>query len=151
MDSLYQIGEEIKACQRCELRMNATQPVPGIGDIGSKYFLIGEAPGKNEDEVGVPFVGLAGKRLDKLLTLAGISLNECYLSNVCRCRPLANRAPKKKEIKACVPFLWKEIRLVKPQYIVTLGSVPLSLFCPYRIRQVHGTLLTIEVPDDDNF
>ena len=118
-DSLDQIAKEVLQCQACELRMNATRPVPGFGDIGAKYFLIGEAPGQQEDEQGVPFVGQAGRRLDKLLALGKISLNDCYLSNVCRCRPLENRTPKKKEIRACVGFLWRENKLIKPQYIIT--------------------------------
>ena len=149
-DSLEQVGKDIIACQRCELRQNATQGVLGYGSVGAKYLLIGEAPGREEDEQGVPFVGQAGRQLDKLLVLAGIDTNDCFLSNVCRCRLPANRNLRKKEIKACVPFLWREIRLVKPQYLITLGSVPLSLFCDYGIRQCHGTQMSVEVPDGDN-
>lgn len=148
MNNLDQLAQDILSCQRCELRQNATHPVPGFGSIGAKYFLLGEAPGANEDEQGIPFVGQAGRRLDKLLNLAGININDCYLSNVCRCRPPRNRDPRKKEIKACVEFLWREIRLVKPQYLITLGSTPLGLFCPYGIRQTHGTQMEVEIPDD---
>lgn len=147
MDSLDQLAQEITQCQRCELRMGSTQPVPGFGSVGAKYFLLGEAPGKVEDEAGVPFVGSAGRRLDKLLELANIDINDCYLSNVIRCRPPSNRDPRKKEIKACVEFLWREIRLVKPEYLITLGSVPLSLFCNYGVRQCHGCMMEVEIPD----
>uniref|UniRef100_A0A6M3IRM8 Type-4 uracil-DNA glycosylase n=1 Tax=viral metagenome TaxID=1070528 RepID=A0A6M3IRM8_9ZZZZ len=148
MDSLETIAQELKLCQRCELRMSCTQPVPGIGEVGSKYFLIGEAPGAEEDEVGIPFVGSSGRRLDKLLALAQIDPNDCYLSNVCRCRPPKNRNPRKKEITACVPFLWREIRLVKPEYIITLGSTPLGLFTQSGgVSQYHGTLMEVEIPD----
>ena len=150
-DSLDQLAKETKLCQRCELRQNATCPVPGHGSVGAKYFLLGEAPGASEDEVGIPFVGQAGRRLDKLLGLAGIDINDCYLSNVCRCRPPSNRDPRKKEIRACVEFLWREIRLVKPQYLITLGSVPLSLFCPYGIRQCHGCMMEVEIPEPPVF
>lgn len=146
-DTLDQITSDIAQCQRCELRMGATCPVPGIGETGAKYFLIGEAPGREEDEEGIPFIGSAGRKLDKLLALANIDHNDCYFSNVIRCRPPANRDPKKKEIKACVEFLWREIRLVKPEYVITLGSTPLSLFCPYGVRQMHGTVLNQDVPD----
>ena len=146
-DTLKNIAEEIRKCQRCELRVNATNPVPGWGNLGAKYFLIGEGPGQNEDEAGVPFVGSAGRRLDKLLALAGIDINDCFLSNVCRCRPPRNRDPKKKEIAACVEFLWREIKLVKPMYVITLGSTPLSLFCPYGVRTMHGCMLEVEMPD----
>ena len=148
MDSLERIDEDVKKCQRCELRQTATSPVPGFGQANAKYFLLGEAPGKDEDAQGVPFVGAAGRRLDQLLALAKIDINDCYLSNVIRCRPPKNRDPRKKEIKACVEFLWREIRLVKPEFLITLGSVPLSLFCPYGIRQLHGCQLEVEVPDE---
>ena len=144
---LDNIAKEIKACKRCELRRGATLPVPGWGNVGSKYFLLGEAPGREEDEQNLPFVGSAGRRLDKLLALAGIGNNDCYLSNVCRCRPPANRDPRKKEIKACVEFLWREIRVVEPTYLITLGSVPLSLFCPSGVRQMHGTMFEWELED----
>lgn len=147
MDSLETLYAGIKACQKCELRQTATQPVCGIGDIGSKYMLIGEAPGREEDKVGVPFVGAAGKKLDKLVSLAGIDLNTCYLSNVCRCRPPDNRTPRKKEIAACKEFLLREIRLVKPEYIITLGATPLSLFTEHGVSSMHGTLLDVEIPD----
>ena len=145
MDNLTQITKAILQCQRCELRMTATRPVPGHGDLGAKYFLLGEAPGREEDSEGVPFVGQAGRRLDKLLELAGININDCYLSNVCRCRPPSNRTPRKKEIRACVDFLWQEIKLVQPQVIITLGSTPLSLFCPHGVTQVHGTMMDIDL------
>ena len=146
-DSLNKIAEDIKNCQRCELRMNCTQPLPGLGNIGAKYFLIGEAGGRDEDEQGIPFVGAAGRRLDKLLALAQIDPNDCYFSNVCRCRPPQNRDPKKKEIKSCVDFLWREIRLVKPEVLITLGSTPLGLFVPHGIMQCHGSFMEVEVPD----
>src|SRR3972149_3566917 len=106
MDNLEKIAEDVKKCTRCELRQTCTQPVPGFGDIGAKYFLIGEACGKEEDEQGIPFVGAAGRKLDQLLKLAQIDPNDVYISNVCRCRPPANRTPKKKEVGFCAPFLW---------------------------------------------
>jgi len=142
MDNLETITKEIRQCQCCELRMNATRPVPGHGEVGAKYMIIGEAPGKEEDIAGVPFIGSSGRRLDKLLALAGIDINECFLSNVCRCRPYSNRTPKKKEIKACVDFLWREIELVKPETIVTLGATPLSLFTKSGgVSTLHGTVV----------
>jgi len=127
--------------------MTATRPVPGHGIAGVKYFLIGEAPGRDEDAAGIPFVGSAGRRLDKLLELAGIDINDCYLSNVCRCRPPQNRTPRKKEIRECVDFLWREIKLVKPEYVITLGSTPLSLFSEHGVTQMHGTMFEWEMED----
>ena len=154
MDSLSQIAKDTVQCQRCELRLSATRPVTGSGEVGAKYFLIGEAPGAEEDKEGVPFVGASGRRLDKLLVLAHIDLNDCYLSNVCRCLPPTvsgqRKTPKKKEIKACVDFLWREIRLVKPQYIITLGSTPLGLFCSNGVTQMHGTSFEYELEERIN-
>jgi len=147
-DSLDQIAKEILQCQGCELRRFATKPVPGWGNVGAKYFLLGEAPGHEEDEQNIPFVGAAGRRLDKLLALAGININDCYLSNVCRCRPPKNRTPRKKEIAICVDFLWRELRLVKPSYVITLGATPLSLFTKSGgVSQLHGTLFETEILD----
>ena len=149
MNGLDQIAEDIKRCQRCELRMTATRPVPGFGSPNAKYFLLGEAPGKDEDAQGVPFVGAAGRRLDQLLALAKIDINDCYLSNVIRCRPPKNRDPRKKEIKACVEFLWREIKLVKPQYVITLGATPLGLFTQSGgVSQLHGTMFEWELLDE---
>lgn len=146
MMNLEELYDQIKACSRCELRMNATCPVPGIGNIGAKYMLIGEAPGSNEDKEGIPFIGMAGKRLNQLLELAGIDINECYLTNVCKCRPPNNNTPRKALINACKPWLYKEIQLVKPQTIITLGATPLSLFSKNGVSQMHGTKLEVDLP-----
>ena len=140
------LADEIRNCQRCPLRMGATQPVPGLGPDKVKYVLIGEAPGREEDENGIPFCGLSGKRLDKLVHLAGLDINEVYLTNVCRCRPPDNRTPKKKEIAACVPFLYRELHLLCPEYIITLGRTPLELFSTSGVSSMHGTLIDVEVP-----
>lgn len=148
MNNLEQLYAQIKACTKCELRQNSTAPVPGFGGIGSPYMLIGEAPGREEDLAGVPFVGLSGKRLNQLIELAGININDCYITNVCRCRPPKNRYPKKREVKACIPFLWREIELVKPQTIIVLGALPLSLFHTQGVRAMHGTQFEWEMPNE---
>lgn len=127
--------------------MTATQPVPGFGPDSSMVLLIGEAPGREEDEAGVPFVGRAGQRLDRLMKLGGLDMNEIYLSNVCRCRPPANRTPKKKEIQACKKFLLREIELLKPKKVITLGSTPLGIFSESGIMGMHGTGFEAEVGD----
>jgi len=147
MDSLEKINQDMSICQRCELRAGATAPVPAMGRLGSKYFLIGEAPGNFEDRQGMPFVGAAGKKLDTLIKLAKIDMNDIFLTNVCRCRPPENRTPTRKEILACQPFLWRELLLVKPEYIITLGATPLALFCSYGVNQTHGSQLDIYFPD----
>ena len=146
---LEQLAEQIKQCTRCELRAGCTKPVPGFGNAGSKYFLIGEAPGRDEDREGVPFIGMAGRRLNELLALAGIDINDCYFTNVCKCRPPHNKTPRKAFIKACQPWLMEEIRLVKPKQIITLGATPLSLFSPNGVSQMHGTQFTVDLPIEE--
>jgi DNA polymerase len=147
MDSLETIAQEIALCQRCALREHCTQPVPGIGNLHAKYVLIGEAPGREEDEAGIPFVGMSGRRLDKLIELANIDPNECYLTNVCRCRPPENRTPKKKEVRECQKFLWAELKIIKPKIVIPLGSTALALFSEYGITQMHGTEFEYEFAD----
>ena len=126
MDKLDDLAERVRACEKCPLREEARQPVPGIGSETPKFFIIGEAPGREEDKAGIPFVGTSGKRLNKLLALAHIDLNDCYVTNVCKCRPPSNRQPKKSERLTCYPWLKEELRLLKPKTIITLGAMPLS-------------------------
>lgn len=147
LNSLEDIAQRIAACSKCALREGATQPVPGIGDIGAKYFLLGEGPGQEEDKRGIPFIGAAGKKLNELMALGGISPNDCYFSNTVRCRPPKNRDPKKKELKCCAEYLFAEIRLVKPQYLIALGRVPLSLFTDEGVSKLHGTMFEYELED----
>jgi uracil-DNA glycosylase family 4 len=136
---LEQLSSNIQACRSCELAMTAGNHVPGLGDIGAKYFILGKSPSKAEEEAGMPFIGYAGKKLNELIKLAGISLNDVYFSNVLRCRLLEGRNPKKKELAACVEHLWQELELVQPEYIITTGAVPLSLFTDEGIDKLHGT------------
>lgn len=142
--TLEELNQQILQCSRCPLRMEATQPVCGSGEVGARYLILGEAPGKHEDAAGIPFVGLAGKRLDKLIGQAGIDINDCYLTNVCKCRPPANRTPKKSERLSCYPWLAQELAILKPEVIITLGATPLSLFTDQGVRHMHGTMFTAE-------
>jgi len=143
--TLRELAKEVEQCQKCPLRAEATQPVPGLGVEGAKYMVIGEAPGRDEDRCGVPFVGAAGKRLNKLFAVGGININDCYITNVCKCRPPKNRTPRKGERLSCYPYLAKEIELVNPQYIIALGATPLGLFTENGIRQMHGCMIDIEL------
>ena len=153
MSPLDSLVERIESCSRCPLRENATQPVPGIYLPHCKYFLIGEAPGSVEDKFGCCFIGPSGKKLDQLLAVAGIDPNQCSFDNTVKCRlPFTGtgrgkkaRNPRKTEIRACVPFLWEAIKLCEPEFLVTLGSVPLSLFSEYGVRQLHGTMLEVDL------
>lgn len=153
MKELDELTQQILNCSRCPLREDATAPVPGLYIPNSKYFLLGQCPGKSEDKYGAPFIGQSGKRLNKLLEVAGIDINQCSLDNVVKCHPpratgqKKDRDPRKAEIKACLYWLHRAIALVKPEYIITLGAIPLKLFCPYGIRAVHGTSFVIDLPD----
>ncbi len=143
--NLKDIEEQIRACNKCPLREGATQPVPGLGDIGAKFFIIGEAPGREEDKAGMPFVGSAGRRLNQLIEKAGIDINDCYITNVCKCRPPQNRTPKKAEVRACVPLLIDEIRAVQSSQIICLGTTPITLFSDNPVSQMHGTVFDFDL------
>lgn len=114
---------EIRSCTLCRLHETRKNPVPGEGPIPSRVMLVGEAPGRREDEAGRPFVGQAGKLLDRLLGLAGLSREQVYITNVVKCRPPGNRDPKQDEIDACSPYLVRQVGLVEPEIIVTLGRI----------------------------
>ncbi len=122
------LREEIQACKACGLcKTMPFKPVPGIGPLNAKIMLIGEAPGEDESIIEEPFVGQAGKMLDRLLFEAGLNRKEIYIANLVNCRPIdgkKNRAPTVKEIKACKHWLIKQIELVKPKVIFTLGRLP---------------------------
>jgi len=112
---------EIKACTRCPLHATRKNPVPGEGSLDAELMLIGEAPGRWEDEKGRPFVGAAGKLLNKLLGVAGFRREEVYIANVLKCRPPGNRDPRPEEVSACTPFLDRQIEIIGPKVIATLG------------------------------
>jgi len=121
-DSLEKIKDEVLNCKRCPLYKIRKNPVVGEGSIQAKIMFIGEAPGKNEDEKGVPFCGKAGKILDELLDMIGIERREIYITNILKCRPPNNRDPEEEEIISCTPFLDRQIRLIDPEIICCLGN-----------------------------
>lgn len=118
--------EEIEAvlgdCERCPLGQTRANIVFGVGNPNARVMFIGEAPGRNEDLQGEPFVGAAGHNLDNLLSLAGLRREDVYIANVLKCRPPSNRNPKPEEIVACSPFLREQIRSIWPDVIVCLGN-----------------------------
>jgi DNA polymerase len=116
------LRELIGDCQRCPLAPTRTTLVFGVGDPHARVMLVGEAPGRNEDLKGEPFVGAAGQLLDELLAHAGLVRGEVYIANVLKCRPPGNRDPEPVEIETCTPFLREQIRLVEPEVLVTLGN-----------------------------
>src|SRR3954469_20075218 len=118
---LDRIADEIRVCERCELHRTRTKSVPGEGPADARVMLIGEAPGWNEDQQGRPFVGAAGKFLEELLGKAGLRRSDVFITNVVKSRPPGNRDPLPDEIVACAPFLVRQIEVIDPEVVVTLG------------------------------
>jgi len=116
------IEKEVSACQKCSLNRTRLNPVAGEGSLEAKIMFIGEAPGVQEDRSGRPFCGEAGKILDELLNSIGIKREEVYIGNILKCRPPGNRNPQKEEIELCTPYLERQIELIKPEVICTLGN-----------------------------
>ncbi|MFW5686640.1 MAG: uracil-DNA glycosylase [Halanaerobium sp.] len=116
------LKEEALKCHRCQLRDGANGVVMGEGNIDNKIMLVGEGPGANEDRLGRPFVGRAGKLMDKILEAVNLKREDLYITNVIKCRPPGNRVPHQNEFEACVSILKAEIELIQPKVIVTLGS-----------------------------
>ncbi len=109
-------------CQRCALASTRTTLVFGVGDPGARLMFVGEAPGRNEDLRGEPFVGAAGRLLDELLASIGVERSDVYIANILKCRPPGNRNPSAQEIETCAPFLREQIKLVAPEVVVTMGN-----------------------------
>lgn len=120
--SLEQISKRIEKCRKCPLCQGRTNVVVGSGNPSARVMIVGEAPGKNEDIKGEPFVGAAGKLLDELLKVANLSRDDVYIANVLKCRPPSNRNPKVEEIEMCSDFLREQTRVINPDIIVTLGN-----------------------------
>jgi len=136
---LAQIAEEVAHCQKCPLYKTAVKPVPGQGSAEARVFFIGEAPGYYEDQSGVPFCGRAGKLLDKMLIIAGLKREDVFIGNMLKHRPPGNRDPQPEEIIACRPFLNRQIAVIVPEIIVTLGRFAMNEFLPEaKISQAHG-------------
>lgn len=130
MSGLSELCEEIEMCQGCGLSRQRTQAVPGEGAEHADILFIGEAPGWHEDQQGRPFVGPAGHFLDELLRSIGLSRRDVYIANVIKCRPPANRDPLPTEIAACRKWLDRQVELIQPRVIVTLGRYSLAQFFP---------------------
>lgn len=119
---LADIAAQAEACRKCALCEGRTNVVPGFGNPEARVMLIGEAPGKNEDLQGLPFVGAAGKYLTELLGYAGLTREDVFIANVLKCRPPSNRNPQPDEIELCTPFLRDQVRAIGPEYLVTMGN-----------------------------
>lgn len=133
------LAKEIAACTRCLLHRARTKAVPGEGPTNAEIMFIGEAPGFHEDQQGRPFVGAAGQYLDELLEMIHLKRDQVFIANVIKCRPPGNRDPLPEEIEACKPFLDRQLALIRPKLVVTLGRYSMARAFPNaRISEVHG-------------
>ena len=139
---LDELREQVAACHACPLADGRTQTVFGDGNPHARVLFIGEAPGKNEDLQGIPFVGKAGQNLNALLEIAGLQREDVFIANVLKCRPPGNRDPRPEEIQVCTPFLREQTRTIDPEFIVTLGNFATKfiLKTDVGITRLHGTL-----------
>ncbi|MDP6180704.1 MAG: uracil-DNA glycosylase [Desulfatiglandales bacterium] len=140
MSALSDLYEEIAFCQQCTLSKTRTMVVPGEGAENADIVFVGEAPGWHEDKQGRPFVGPAGKFLDDLLDLIGFNRSDVYIANIIKCRPPNNRDPLHPEINACENWLDRQLEIIKPKMIVTLGRYSMARYFPGQvISKIHGT------------
>jgi len=149
------IKEAMELTKNTEICRNCKNIVIGKGNEHAKILFVGEAPGANEDEQGIPFVGAAGKNLDKLLANVGLSLNDIYVANILKCRPPENRNPSDDEIRAHTPWLIEQIKAMQPKVVCSLGNYSTKFFLSLGdvdkmkeqpgITQVHGKVQNIEI------
>lgn len=121
-DSLDIIAEQVRACRKCEIGSTRMNAVPGQGNPKAKLMFVGEAPGADEDQQGLAFVGRAGKLLTDIINAMGLTREEIFIGNVIKCRPPENRDPKPDEIANCSPYLKRQLELIQPEIIVALGA-----------------------------
>jgi uracil-DNA glycosylase family 4 len=138
--SLAAFADQVAGCTKCALAAGRTQVVFGSGNPDADLMFVGEAPGFHEDKQGVPFVGAAGKLLDQLLAGIGLDREQVFVVNVLKCRPPGNRDPMPEEIEACEGHLWRQIELIRPRVVATLGNFATKLLSgrPTGITRVHG-------------
>ena len=144
---LLAFRDEVSGCTRCALAQGRTQVVFGAGNPAAELMFVGEAPGFHEDKQGVPFVGQAGKLLEKLLAGIGLARDDVYICNVLKCRPPGNRDPQPEEIEACESHLFKQVELIRPRVVATLGNFATKLLSgrPTGITRVHGQEQEVEL------
>ena len=137
---LQLIHSEIIECTKCELHKSRTRTVPGEGPHDARIMFVGEGPGQNEDEQGRPFVGAAGKFLTELLESIGLKRSDVFITNIVKCRPPNNRAPRKSEVEACNPYLQSQIRLINPRIVCALGTPAITTLMgdEYSASRFHG-------------
>ncbi|HEX5014736.1 MAG TPA: uracil-DNA glycosylase [Candidatus Limnocylindrales bacterium] len=143
--ALDEVAAQVRACQNCRLHQTRTNAVPGEGSADTEVVFVGEGPGFHEDRLGRPFVGRAGDLLTKYLGTLRWSRDEVFITNVVKCRPPDNRDPEPDEVAACAPYLRRQLEVLDPALIVTLGRHSLARFMPgERISQAHGTSRSVD-------
>jgi len=149
-EHMNQITAEARSCLECSLGDTRKNVVVGSGSLDAEIVLIGEAPGRKEDESGLPFVGSAGKLLDELLDSAGLRREDIFIGNILKCRPPGNRRPKKGEVEACEVYLMRQLEIIKPRVIAPMGNSALSYFQrrfgldEAVIGDAHGSVFDVE-------
>ena len=139
METLRDVRQRVERCTDCALHHSRVKAVPGEGPENASIMFIGEGPGFHENQQGKPFVGQAGKFLDELLANAGVKREEVFITNVVKCRPPGNRDPQPEELEACGKYLDRQIELINPKIIVTLGRFSMAkFFGAVKISQIHG-------------
>jgi uracil-DNA glycosylase family 4 len=146
METLDEVARIASQCTRCRLSQGRTQVVFGVGSATADLMFIGEGPGYHEDKQGIPFVGAAGQLLTRLLGDVGIDRNDVYITNVIKCRPPGNRDPLPDEIESCRPYLVRQVALIDPRVVVTLGNFATRVILdrPTSISRVRGQRFTWE-------
>ena len=141
-NKLDEIAEQVKSCQKCDLCQTRTNAVPGKGNPNAEIILVGEAPGRNEDKKGEPFVGSAGKRLDEILLDVGIDRDDVYITNIVKCRPPSNRIPAKNEEESCLEYINEEISIINPKIVCVMGNTAYNtLLGGKEISKNHGSFV----------
>jgi uracil-DNA glycosylase family 4 len=128
LQRMRRLRDRADACTLCGLSGSRTRAVVGSGSLDASIILVGEAPGRKEDESGLPFVGSAGKLLDRLLGEAGLSREDVFITNIVKCRPPGNRRPKKTEVEPCEPYLDEQLSIIRPHVVAPMGNSPLAYF-----------------------
>ena len=143
---LEKLNQKIRNCKKCNLWRRRKNVVPGEGPANAKIMIIGQAPGSEEDKIGKPFIGRAGKFLNELLKIAKIKREKIFITSPLKClpQPPPNRKPTKKEIEACLPYLKKQIKIINPQKFILLGEVAFSVFFPCKkLKDFRGKWVTL--------
>jgi len=142
---IEKLNREIRNCKKCPLWKTRKNTVSGEGPINAKIMILGQSPGVEEDKIGKPFIGRAGKFLNELLKIARIERKKIFITSILKClpQPPINRKPQKEEIKACLPYLEKQIEIINPKKFILLGEVAFSVFFPKeKLKNFRGKWIT---------